>query len=158
MKMTRAKVLPAIVSLVLLSPPAGRSSSAKADEPWLSHYPGSISWELEMAHLDNFSIQIMNDPNLIGYILIYSGEDSCRGEAQARAVRMKNYMIGLRGVPWNKVMWRDGGRYRGKGLEIFHLGLPKDKLGETTFPYEPPAPGQLIRECKRKKRVRAERG
>ena len=150
--MTQAKVLHTFVLLVLLGPPTGGSSSVKADEPWLSHYSGSISWEMEMAHLDNFSIQIMNEPSLIGYILVYSGEDSCRGEAQARALRMKNYMMEVRGVPWNKVMWRDGGRYRGKGLEIFHLGIPKDKLHGTMFPYEPPARGQLIGECKRKKR------
>jgi len=151
MKMTQAKVLHAFVLLGLLGPLAIGSSSAKADEPWLSHYPGSISWEMEMAHLDNFSIQVMNDPSLIGYILVYSGYDSCRRDAQARALRMKNYMIGVRGLPWNKVMWRDGGRYRGKGLEIFLLGIPKDKLDGTTFLYEPPARGQLIRECKRKK-------
>jgi len=77
----------------------GALSLANADEPWISHYPGSISWEIELAHLDNFCIQVMNDPNLIGYILIYSGEDSCREEAQARAMRIKKYMMKVRGIP-----------------------------------------------------------
>ena len=104
-----------------------------------------------MAFLDNFAIQIMNDPNLIGYILIYSGEDSCREEAQARALRMKKYMMEVRGVPWNRVMWRDAGRYHGKGLEILHLGVPRDKMAAVRFAYQPPAPGQIIRECKRKR-------
>ena len=104
-----------------------------------------------MAYLDNFSIQIMNEPNLIGYILIYSGKDSCREEARARALRMKKYMVEVRGVPWNRVMWRDAGRYRGNGLEIFHLGLPRDKMAAVRFSYEPPAQGQVIRDCKRKK-------
>jgi len=126
---------------------SGSNSRLIANEPWLSHYSGGISWEAEQAYLDNFAIQIMNDPNLIGYILIYSGEDSCRDEAQARALRMKNYMTEVRGVPWNKVMWKSAGGYRSKGLEIFHLGIPRAALATLNFPYEPPAHGQIIRTC-----------
>jgi len=144
-------MLHALVALALLSVVHSSSCLVNANEPWLSHYPGTISWEMEMAHLDNFSIQLMNDPNLIGYILIYSGEDSCREEAQSRALRMKNYMVKVRGIAWDRVMWRDGGRYRGKGLDIFHLGVPRDKLAATDFPYEPPVAGQVLAACKRSK-------
>jgi hypothetical protein len=140
-----------LVLLVTFGSLTSEWSSANADEPWISHYPGSISWEMELAHLDNFCIQIMNNPDLIGYILIYSGEDSCREEAQARAMRMKKYMMKVRGIQWDRVMWRDGGRYRGEGLEIFLLGIPRDKLPTTDFQYEPPAVGKVIRPCKRKR-------
>ena len=126
---------------------SGRDSRLFANEPWLSHYSGGISWEAEQAYLDNFAIQIMNDPDLIGYILIYSGEDSCRDEAQARALRLKKYMTEVRGVPWNKVMWKSAGRYRGKGLEIFHLGFGREGLAKVSFPYEPPEPGHIISDC-----------
>jgi len=111
-----------------------------------------------MAILDNFVVQIMNDSDLIGYILIYSGEDSCRDEAQARALRMKKYMANVRGVPLNRVMWKHGGRFKGKGLEIFHLGVERKGLASFDFPYEPPAPGQIIRACRNfKKPLRLER-
>src|SRR5437762_1235633 len=105
------------------------------NEPWISHYFGTVSAETEMAILDNFVVQIMNDSDLIGYILIYSGEDSCRDEAQARALRMKKYMTNVRGVPWNRVMWKHGGRFKGKGLEIFHLGVERKGLASFDFPY-----------------------
>ena len=126
-----------------------------SNEPWLSHYSGSISWEREAAYLDNFAIQIMNDSEMIGYILVYSGEDSCAKEAHARAMRMMRYLTHARGVPWNRVMWKDGGRFRGKGLDIFHLGVPRAELHRFGRPYEPPAKGQVIRRCSEKERREA---
>jgi hypothetical protein len=111
---------------------------------------GKWSWRISTISAFKY-IQIMNNPYLIGYILIYSGEDSCREEAQARAMRMKKYMMKVRGIQGDRVMWRDGGRYRGEGLEIFLLGIPRDKLATTDFQYEPPAVGKVIRPCKRKR-------
>jgi len=123
------------------------------DEPWISHYSGGISMETEMAYLDNFAIQILNDRNLMGYILVYSGKDSCRYEAQTRALRMREYLVERRGVPWDRVMWKDAGRFRGRGLEIFHLGVPRANLATFTVPYEPPAQGQIISACKSSKKT-----
>ena len=136
--------------LVVLFSTAIRESPfpPKADQPWISHYRGDIEEETEMLYLDNFAIEIMKEPNFIGYILIYFGEDSCRGEAEARALRMKNYLMQVRGVPWGKVMWKHAGRYQGKGIEVFHLGFHKGKLAEINFPYEPPRPGHVIPKCR----------
>jgi hypothetical protein len=124
------------------------------NEPWLSHYRGNIAAETEMAYLDNFAIQIMHEPDLIGYILVYSGEDSCRGEAEARALRMKKYLLEVRGVPWNKVMWKHAGRYTGIGVEVFHLGVPRSGLAKIDFPYEPPPEGHKIPRCSKRKQRR----
>jgi hypothetical protein len=70
---------------------------------------GNICWEQEMARLDNFAIELQNDPNLIGYIIVYDGRPSCREQAVARAIRARNYVINQRGVEWNRVVWRYGG-------------------------------------------------
>ena len=120
-------------------------------EPWISHYGGGISPGREEAEMDNFAVQISNDPNLIGYILIYAGADSCRGEAQARALRIRKYLMNVRGVLWNRVMWKDGGRYRNKGLEIFLLGFDRTTVRTPEFPYEPPPPGHVVPECRSKR-------
>ena len=50
-------------------------------------------------------------------------------------------------------MWRDGGRYRGEGLEIFLLGIPRDKFAATDFPYEAPAAGKVIEPCRERRVV-----
>jgi hypothetical protein len=55
-----------IVLLLSLLMPAISGHASSLDEPWISHYRGDIEEELEKARLDNFSIQIMKDPDLIG--------------------------------------------------------------------------------------------
>lgn len=70
---------------------------------------GQIKWEDEQARLDNFAIQLTNDPNSIGYIFFYDGNNMCPGEAEARAIRAKRYVVEYRGVPWNRVIWRNDG-------------------------------------------------
>ncbi len=136
-----------IITLVVLigpmTPP--RETAASPNEPWISRYFGRVSSEREKAEMDNFAIQVLNDPKMIGYILIYSGADSCRGEAQARALRIKNYLMSVRGVPWNRVMWKDGGRYKCDDMEIFFLGFTQGNTPD--LPYEPPANGYVIRDC-----------
>jgi hypothetical protein len=73
---------------------------------------GRIKWEDEQARLDNFAIQIMNDPETIGYIFVYDGNNLCEGEAQARAMRAKRYLVEYRGLPSNRVIWRIEGHIK----------------------------------------------
>jgi hypothetical protein len=70
---------------------------------------GEIAWEDEKARLDNFAIQLQQDSDLIGYVLVYDAVGGCEGEAQARAIRAKGYVVEHRGVPWNRVIWRQEG-------------------------------------------------
>jgi hypothetical protein len=70
---------------------------------------GEISWEDEKPRLDNFAIQLQQDSDLIGYVLVYDAAGGCAGEAQARAIRAKRYVVERRGVPWNRVIWRQEG-------------------------------------------------
>ena len=84
-----------------------RPVSALPDRPFDEY--GNICWWQEMARLDNFAIELLNDPNLIGYIIVYDGRPSCREEAIARAIRARNYVVNHRGVEWNRVAWRYGG-------------------------------------------------
>ena len=125
---------------------------ASADEPWLANYGGNVSRERELALMDNFAIQLLQEPDLIGYILVYASENSCRGEAQARALRIRNYLMNVRGVPWNKLMWKDAGRYKYDTMQILFLGFYRNMRSLPDFPYEPPAKGQIIPTCRRLKR------
>jgi hypothetical protein len=98
---------------------------------------GQIKWEDEQAHLDNLAIQLMNEPGTVAYIFIYDGNDVCIGEAQARAVRAKRYLVEHRGVPWNRVIWRHDGY-----SESFFIQL-QPVSGSISIPYPflgPPIP------------------
>jgi hypothetical protein len=70
---------------------------------------GALRWEDEKARLDNFAIALQQDENLVGYILVFDSLGGCAGEAQARAIRAKRYIVEHRGVSWNRVIWRREG-------------------------------------------------
>jgi hypothetical protein len=81
---------------------------------------GNICCEDEKARLDNFAIHLQNEPEAIGYIIFYEGRRyaSCynrrpqtprRGEAQARAARMKPYLTETRGLDAKRVIIINGG-------------------------------------------------
>ncbi|MCA1636719.1 MAG: hypothetical protein LC802_24410 [Acidobacteria bacterium] len=80
----------------------------------------------EKARLDNFAIQLLNEPETQGYIIFYEGRRyaSCYssrprvprlGEAQARAARMKPYLVDTRGFDANRLVIINGG-YREKWM------------------------------------------
>ena len=59
---------------------------------------GDINCEDEMARLDNFAIQLQQEPSWRGYIIFYGGRRFRGrlprvGEAAARAGRMKPYLV-----------------------------------------------------------------
>jgi hypothetical protein len=81
---------------------------------------GNICCEDEKARLDNFAIHLMNEPRSQGYIIFYEGRRyaSCysarpriprRREAEARAARMKPYLVDTRGLGANRIIMIKGG-------------------------------------------------
>ena len=75
---------------------------------------GDINCEDEMARLDNYAIQLQNEPSAQGLIIFYGGRRfrgrlPRRGEAAARAARLKPYLVQRRGIPSDRVTVIDGG-------------------------------------------------
>jgi len=97
------------LSIVLsLAFPLGSAGHALPTRPFDEY--GRICWEDEKARLDNFAIQLLNaNPTTLGHIIVYDGQRACRGEAVARAMRAKKYLVEYRGVPADRVVWRWGG-------------------------------------------------
>ena len=121
---------------------------------WLDKY-GNISWEDEKARLDNFAIQLMNDPNLIGYYYVTVGKKSCRGEAQARAQRAKNYMTNVRHVDWARIIWRDIGY--GDDFQVSIWLSPRGKAPMYIPEYQSAAVDHVVVNC-RSNQVRRQKG
>jgi hypothetical protein len=70
---------------------------------------GNIAFNDEKARLDNFAIQLQNEPGAQGYIIAYGGRRGRTGEAQARADRAKDYLVNTRGVDPGRIVTVDGG-------------------------------------------------
>ena len=67
---------------------------------------GNIRFNDEKARLDNYAIQLQNDPGSTGTIIVYG---SCAGEAQQRGDRAKDYLVNTRGIEAGRITVVDGG-------------------------------------------------
>jgi hypothetical protein len=63
---------------------------------------GLISPALEKGILDNFAIQLLNDPDLTGKVILRRGQYSQKVAAK-KLLRIKKYLFKQRGVPANRV-------------------------------------------------------
>jgi hypothetical protein len=67
---------------------------------------GNIRFNDEKARLDNYAIQLQNQPGSTGTIIVYG---SCAGEAQQRGDRAKDYLVNTRGIEAGRITVIDGG-------------------------------------------------
>jgi hypothetical protein len=67
---------------------------------------GNIRFNDEKARLDNFAIQLQNEPTATGTIIVYG---SCAGEGQQRGDRAKDYLVNTRGIEAGRITVVDGG-------------------------------------------------
>lgn len=69
---------------------------------------GITNLEVEWARLDNFFIQLNNDPQTVGYIVVYGGRVNKFGELKERPKTLKNY-IKNRGFEPDRIIFVEGG-------------------------------------------------
>jgi hypothetical protein len=67
---------------------------------------GNIRFNDEKARLDNYAIQLQNEPTAQGYIIGYG---TCDAEGQNRANRAKDYLVNTRGIDAGRIVVVDGG-------------------------------------------------
>ena len=115
---------------------------------------GDINCEDEMARLDNFAVNLQNIPSAKGLMIFYGGQRfrgrlPRRGEAAARAARLKPYLVQRRGVPSDRVIVIDGGY-----AEEWHVEVWIIPAGVTPPGPNPTIPADKIKFRKGKARAR----
>jgi hypothetical protein len=70
---------------------------------------GNIRFNDEKARLDNYAIELQNDPTAQGYLICYGGRRGRTGEAQRRCDRAKDYLVNTRGISGDRIVTVDGG-------------------------------------------------
>jgi hypothetical protein len=100
-----------ILTIIFISAAAVavRGQESGIYDPRMFDQWGDIPFTDEKARLDNAAIQLRSDPNFIIYLVIFAGKTACVGEARARAVRAKSYLIRKRGLRAQQIIWIDGG-------------------------------------------------
>jgi hypothetical protein len=70
---------------------------------------GDINYSDLIARLDNYCVQLMNEPGTKGFIVIYRTQRDLAGLNHGLAMRMKSYLVERRGLPRDRVVPVDGG-------------------------------------------------
>jgi hypothetical protein len=78
--------------------PLPKLTSRKFDE-----FP-DISRNDEKARLDNFVIELQNDPTATGYVIVYPGRSSKRGDLQHHSSRIVEYLVHSRGLDERRIV------------------------------------------------------
>ncbi len=133
---------------------ASCSTSVKAPNAQSSKFDeyGNIKFNDEKARLDNYAIQLQNQPGAQGYVVAYG---SCAGEAQARADRAKDYLVNTRQIDAGRLVTVDGGCRSDLSVELWIVPTGATPPAASTDNIISPCP-----ECKKKAtpRRRARRG
>ena len=69
---------------------------------------GNIPFDDEKARLDNFAIQLQNEPGATGYVVVSAGRNDRRGMAQRRADRIREYLTMTRNIEPGRIVTRLG--------------------------------------------------
>lgn len=83
-------------------PPHPLPASRKFDE-----YP-DISRNDEKARLDNFTIELQNDPSATGYVIVYPGRASKRSEVQEHFGHAVDYLVNSRKIDEGRIKTIEG--------------------------------------------------
>ena len=63
-----------------------------------------ISRNDEKARLDNFGIELQNDPTATAYVIVYPGRSGKRGEVQHHANRVVDYLVNSRNLDKSRIV------------------------------------------------------
>ncbi len=97
-----------LILLIISSAPRGGGGAAALPADRRFDEYGDLCWEDEKPRLDNFAIELQQEPEMVGQITVYAGRVSCEGEAKFRAERAKKWVV-KRGIQADRVIVRDGG-------------------------------------------------
>jgi hypothetical protein len=111
---------------------------------------GNIRFNDEKARLDNYAIQLQNEPGSTGTIIVYG---SCAGEAQQRGDRAKDYLVNTRGIEAGRITVVDGGCRADLTVQLWVVPQGATAPAADTTNTISPCP-----ECRRGRNPRGRRG
>lgn len=64
----------------------------------------AIAYNDEKARLDNYAIELQNDPTATAYVIVYPGQKGRAGEVQRHTSRVVDYLVNSRGVSGQRIV------------------------------------------------------
>ncbi|HYX71176.1 MAG TPA: hypothetical protein VE732_00275 [Nitrososphaera sp.] len=94
---------------------------------FLEYGADEANCETEMAHLDNYSIELQRNPSLRAYVIAYGGSrGTARREMKARRARIHRYLVKERGIDSRRVLIIDGGFRNRLSIELWLVPESKE--------------------------------
>jgi hypothetical protein len=126
----------------------------KAEARKMDEY-GKLRANDENARLDNFAIELQNDPTAQGYIIGYGGRIGRAGDGQKAADKAKTYLVKKRGLASDRAMAMDGGHREEHTIELWIVpsGAQPPSPSPTVDPSEV-KPAKSAKPAKRKTATR----
>ncbi|HVI70474.1 MAG TPA: hypothetical protein VM656_03185 [Pyrinomonadaceae bacterium] len=94
---------------------------------------GDVPFATESARLDKIARQLKEWPLSVVYLAIHAGQTACKGEAEARGIRAKDYLTQA-GIEPERIVWIDAGWQKKVVVQVWiwppQLGRPKPETGE----------------------------
>lgn len=131
----------------------GRICSIKIDpkcsQPQVFAHYGNLALADEKLVLDRLAKYLMNSgAGSIAYLVVYSGQSACMGEAEWRASRAQRYMVHAHSINVNRIITVDGGFRDNLTVEIFTAAV--DSCGPFTAPTLLPSSAHIQGFCEDK--------
>lgn len=109
-------------------------TSAQIVDPVLFDEFGDVNCEDEIARLDNFAVVLQNAPQTQALIIIYGGRTGRRHEADARASRIKTYLVKSRGLNPQRIVTLNGGYQESLKVQLWQVVAGVNLKQIPTFP------------------------
>jgi hypothetical protein len=84
---------------------------------------GDIKFEDEKVRLDNFAIQLMNQPQSSGSIMMSAGQETFENETTERLSRAKAYLVDVREIDPNRIVIVDCGFSQDLSIHLYVVPL-----------------------------------
>ncbi len=79
----------------------------------------SIAFDDDKARLDNLVIELQNNPNAVGYVIVYGGRQSRAGQADMLGARTRDYLVATRGIDASRLQIVNGGYRERASYELW---------------------------------------
>jgi hypothetical protein len=113
------RIVTLFILICLATVPIGINASTKDVPPWTKFDEYSeIPEKAEQRRLKNFIFQLRESPDQIGVIVAYGGENTCPGEAQVRASRVRRFLL-KNGIHAQRIKVVDAGYQREWRISLF---------------------------------------
>ncbi|MDQ2922572.1 MAG: hypothetical protein M3R52_13290 [Acidobacteriota bacterium] len=109
--MPRTTLTTLMLLFLVLAAGAVRFASAQTEKKTARKFDefGDIDSSYLKAILDNFAIQLENEPTAKGFIVVYRSRRDLPGLSHSLALGMKNYLVASRRLPKDRIVTVDGG-------------------------------------------------